>query len=303
MKRRTFFNKIVYLTALLGSSNIFGKLKEEVELKESYMGPDSDVVKEELRIAVVQQNGNPGRVEENRSKAVKRIRESIANGADVILFHEEMLAGYVDNLKELAEPSDGDSSKLFQEALKGSTAVVIYGYSELEGDDLYISAAVVSAKGLVANYRKTHLWWLAEGLRHEPSYYKPGDELVTFDLMGHKCGIMICYDGDFPEVARAYAKKGCSVLFWMNNRKSRGNDEVKYLAQRNSLIIPTSCCTGFNELGDWCNGGSNITGFMGENIADIWDKEGVIIDNVKPAEAIKARQGNPFFMGMRPNLY
>jgi predicted amidohydrolase len=256
-----------------------------------------------LRIAVVQQDGNPGRVEENRQKALGFAAEALGRKADVILFHEEMLVGYAENLRALAEPVDGPTTKAFQELLKGTRSLIIYGLTERDHDDYYISAPIVSAEGMVANYRKTHLWWKAEGLRHEPSFYKPGNELVTFDIKGTKCGIMICYDGDFPEMTRSYAILGCSVLFWMNNRGSRGHQEVTDLARQNSMIIPAACCCGMNEMGYSCPGGSNITGPKGELITDIWDKEGIIMADVQPGTVARLREENPWFTGLRPDLY
>ena len=74
------------------------------------------------------------------------------------------------------------------------------GLNETEGDKFYISAVVVSGRGVVTNYHKTHLWWNDHGARHEPTFYKPGQQLVTFNTKGAKCGLMICYDGDFPEM-------------------------------------------------------------------------------------------------------
>ena len=47
-----------------------------------------------MRIAVAQQNGNPGQPEENREKAIGFLLPALDLGADVILFHEEMLVGY-----------------------------------------------------------------------------------------------------------------------------------------------------------------------------------------------------------------
>ena len=114
---------------------------------------------------------------------------------------------------------------------------------------------------------------------------------------------MICYDCDFPEMTRSYANLGCKILFWMNNRGSRGHREVKDLAYRNSMIIHTACCCGLNEVGDQCQGGSNITGAKGEMIAEIWNKEGLIISDVNPGEVTQIREKNPWFTGMRPDVY
>ena len=262
-----------------------------------------DINNDIVRIAVIQQDGNPGQVEINRNKALASAEEALKQNADVILFHEELLVGYVENLKELAEPLNGPTTAAFQKLLSGSKSLIIYGLTEKDHKDYYISAPIVSASGVIANYRKTHLWWKAEGLRHEPTFYKPGNKLVTFEIKGHKCGIMICYDGDFPEMTRSYANLGCSMLFWMNNRGSRGHEEVKDLAYRNSMIIPSACCCGLNEQGYQCEGGSNITNFNGDLVDEIWDKEGMIMGDVYPGKVQKARKHNPCFKGQRQYLY
>jgi (R)-amidase len=256
-----------------------------------------------LRIAVIQQNGNPGQPGENRNKAAQFAAQALDRGADVLLFHEELLVGYAPNLRDLAEPLQGPTTQMFQKLLRGSESLILYGLTERDGEDYFISAPVVSAGGVLANYRKTHLWWHAEGLRHEPTYYKPGDRLVTFEAKGQRCGIMICYDGDFPEMTRAYANLGCAVLFWLNNRGSRGHSEVNDLAARNSMIIAASCCCGQDEAGAVCRGGSNITDADGKLLAEIWDEEGVILADVRPDEVPAMRASNPWYRGQRPELY
>lgn len=256
-----------------------------------------------LRVAVVQQQGNPGKPDENRDKAVAFARTALERGADLVLFHEELTLGYTPDLRQLAEPVDGPTTQAFQALLRGREARIVYGLTEREGEACYIAAPVVAAAGVVANYRKTHLWWRAEGLRHEPTYYRPGDRLVSFEIQGHRCGIMICYDGDFPEMTRAYAEMGCGILLWMNNRGSRGHEEVRDLAQRNSMVIAASCCCGPNEQGDLCRGGSNITDADGRLLAELWDEEGLIAAEVDPARALALRAGNPWYRGRRPELY
>ena len=256
-----------------------------------------------VRLAVVQMETVPGAVEKNRARALAFAGEALNKGADIILFHEELLVGYVANLKELAEAADGPTSRAFQSLLKGSRSLVLWGLTEREGDKCFIAATLVGASGVQANYRKTHLWWKEQGLRHEPAFYEPGNELVTFEVKGHKCGMMICYDGDFPEMTRSYANLGCGVLFWLNNRGSRGHEEVRGLAGANSIIMPTACCCGKNEEGGDCRGGSNITNHDSGLLAEIWDREGVIYADVDPEEALKARAGNPWYIGRRADLY
>jgi predicted amidohydrolase len=39
-----------------------------------------------------------------------------------------------------------------------------------------------------------------------------GDAIETIDVDGLRCGVAICYDAEFPEVARAFAERGAEVL-------------------------------------------------------------------------------------------
>ena len=256
-----------------------------------------------MRIAVIQQDHNPGQPEQNRQKALQAARTALKAGADLILFHEELLLGYSDRVRKLAEPVDGLTSHSFQDVLRGSEALVVYGLTERKNNDLFISAPVVSAHGVLACYRKTHLWWNATGLRHEPTFYRPGNELVAFLFRGQRVGIMICYDGDFPEMTRSYANLGCSVVLWLNNRGSRGHAEVTDLSLRNSMIIAASCCCGTDEAGRLCRGGSNVTGADGELLGELWDREGMVLADVDPQQALERRSRNPWFIGRRPELY
>lgn len=256
-----------------------------------------------VRIAVVQQETVPGAVNDNRAKALTFAREALHNHADLVLFHEALLVGYVPDIDTLAEPADGRTTRAFQELLRETDALILYGLVERDAAGCYTSAVLVAADGVRARYRKTHLWWNAAGARHEPTFFRPGDELVTFPLKGHRCGVMICYDGDFPEMTRAYANLGCAMLFWLNNRGSRGHHEVAPLARANSMIMATACCCGRNEAGDACRGGSNITDKDAALLSEIWDREGVIYADVDPGTVPEARRRNPWFSGQRQDLY
>lgn len=256
-----------------------------------------------MKIAVVQQNHSAGRVEENLSKALSFAKNALSKGAEIILFHEELLAGYTNNTRELSQELDGPETKAFSALLSGTDAKIIVGLTEKCGDRYYISASVVTKDGVIANYRKLHLWWNDVGPRDERIVFTPGEGLVCFEHKGVKCGLMICYDGDFPEMTRCYANLGCGLLFWLNNRGSRGHEEVKALAENNSMIMAASCCCGKNERGGTCRGGSNVTNHDGSLITEIWDNAGVIYADVDPAAALEARKANPWYTGRRPDLY
>ena len=103
--------------------------------------------------------------------------------------------------------------------------------------------------------------------------------------------------------AEALKERPDIMLFWMNNRGSRGHEEVQRLAWQNSMIIAASCCCGKDEADHTCRGGSNITGPDGNLLAELWDAEGVICADVHPEEILVKRNDNPWFRGRRPELY
>jgi predicted amidohydrolase len=100
----------------------------------------------------------PGAVDTNRAKALRFAIEALTHHPDLILFHEECLVGYVANCRDLAESKDGQTSKAFQSLLSGTDSHVLWGLTERDGDKIYIAATLVNARGVQANYRKTHLW-------------------------------------------------------------------------------------------------------------------------------------------------
>jgi predicted amidohydrolase len=256
-----------------------------------------------VRIAVVQQEVVPGDPQGNVAKAQEHARAALAHGADIVLFPESLTVGMIDDVKRVAEPVDGPTTRAFQRMVAGTEGLILYGLVERAGDDCHIAATLVGRDGVVANYRKAHLWWNDVGPRFEPGQYAPGDRLVTFPVKGHLSGVMICYDGDFPEMTRSYANLDCGMLFWMNNRTSRGHREVERLAWQNSMIMAVSCCCGRNEIGRTCSGGSNITDYDGRLIGEIWHDEGVVYADVDPAAALARRAQSPWYRGRRPELY
>ena len=104
-------------------------------------------------------------------------------------------------------------------------------------------------------------------------------------------------------MARAYANHGCVMLFWLNNRGSRDHSEVYPLVRANTIIMATSCCSGQNEAGHACRGGSNITDKDGSLLGEIVGREGIIYADVEPNTVLESRQRNPWFQGQRQDLY
>lgn len=76
----------------------------------------------------------------------------------------------------------------------------------------YFNAAlVIDDNGVVlASYRKVHLWG-----GYEASFFSPADQLLggRFPFHGISCGVLICFDVEFPESTRTLRLDGAEVVF------------------------------------------------------------------------------------------
>jgi predicted amidohydrolase len=87
---------------------------------------------------------------------------------------------------------------------------IVAGLVEREGHVIYNSAALIAPDGAVAGkYRKTCL------PRSEvEAGIAPGNDYPIFETRFGRLGIMVCYDGFFPEVARELTNRGAEVIAW-----------------------------------------------------------------------------------------
>jgi predicted amidohydrolase len=140
--------------------------------------------------------------------------DAAKEGAQVIAFHECSITGYTfarhlsrEQLLEVAEPlPDGPSVRALQDIAAEHNIVVLAGLFEKDADDkMYKAYVCVDKNGMVAKYRKLHPFI--------NPHLTPGDQYVVFDLLGWKCGILICYDNNIIENVRATKLLGADIIF------------------------------------------------------------------------------------------
>ena len=113
-------------------------------------------------------------------------------------------------MAECAEPIPGPSTKYFGELAKRHQLYIVAGLLEREGPLVYNVAALIGPDGdLVGKYRKVTLprGEIEGGIT-------PGNTYPVFETKLGKIGMMICYDGFFPEVARELSNRGAEVIAW-----------------------------------------------------------------------------------------
>jgi predicted amidohydrolase len=159
-----------------------------------------------LRSLLAQLAPVPGAPQANARRAAEIVA---AADPDLVVLPELWLSGYdLDRVHESAVELDSpELGMLCQTAAAAATAIVV-GFSERRSEHRVANAvALIDERGeLAAVYRKVQLFGRERGV------FEAGDELVIAELAGRRVGALICFDMEFPELARALARGGADLL-------------------------------------------------------------------------------------------
>jgi N-carbamoylputrescine amidase len=156
----------------------------------------------------------------NVRKAVERIAEAAAAGAQVVCL-QELFAGWYPCQSEdhrkfaEAEPIPGPTSDALAESARKNQVAVVGSLFERRAPGLYHNTAVLyDADGSLAGiYRKMHI--PDDPLYYEKFYFTPGDlGFRSFDTRFGRLGACVCWDQWYPEAARLTALTGAQIIFY-----------------------------------------------------------------------------------------
>jgi predicted amidohydrolase len=169
------------------------------------------------------------------AKFVDMVQSKISVGTDVILLPEGItVVGNGKKYVDVAETIPGPTTTKLGELAKAKKAYVVAGIIEREGIALYNTAVLIDRAGAVAGkYRKVYL------PREEiEGGLTPGSDYPTFATDFGRVGVMICWDLQYADPARALALRGAELLLvpiW------GGNEALgKARAIENRVFIATS---------------------------------------------------------------
>lgn len=163
----------------------------------------------------------------NIGRAAELVRS--AAHADLVALPELFVSGYqLDRLEPLALTPDDPAFTPLREAAREAQTGVVVGFAERFEHGVANSALCLDASGMVAGvYRKTHLFG------QEVGAFVAGDQLQPIELAGRRLGVMICFDVEFPEVARTLVLRGADLLLTISaNMEPYAVDHAVYARSR-----------------------------------------------------------------------
>jgi predicted amidohydrolase len=170
-----------------------------------------------VRLASVHYQPHAGKTPQEKCEQFAPLIEKAAKQkADLVVLPETLT--YYNTGKsfaEVAEPVPGPSTDYFSQLAKKHNLYIVAGLvergtNEREKHLVYNVAVLLGPDGEIAGkYRKVVLprGEIEKGIA-------PGHEYPVFETRFGKLGMMVCYDGFFPEVARHLSNRGAEVIAW-----------------------------------------------------------------------------------------
>ena len=165
-----------------------------------------------MKVELVQLAGRDGDTAYNLQRTIEAINNCRA-GTELLVFPETQLTGFPteDNIHLVAEPLNGPSITAIQQVARARDLAVVVGMAEAATDGkFYNTTVLITAEGVALSYRKTHLWASDCGV------FTPGDRYATALFKGVRVGLLICFDIEFPESARALGQLGAELIIVTN---------------------------------------------------------------------------------------
>jgi predicted amidohydrolase len=259
-----------------------------------------------LRVAAVQAESVAGDVEANVATAAQWATAAAAEGARLVVFPELFLCGYsprawADRPDDCDVTPDDARLSVLADVAQARGLVVIVGASvRTNGLPRRLSLLAFTPAGDVAvAYDKQHLCGV------EQSLFTAGTGGASLLVDGWDIGLGICYDGCFPEHARAAYDDGalvyaCPSAYVVGSEHRR---DVYYAAR----ALDNGIYVIFADLVGRCGelefgGGTAVYDPQGRAVARVDEGSGLAVADLDRSVVDEARRINPFAADRPPSL-
>lgn len=245
----------------------------------------------------------------NKTKNCEAVRALLQDTtADIIVLPELFNTGYTfldkKELVDLAETAHGETYEFMHGLAEEQKCALAYGFAEKEDDSIYNSMSFVAPAGIVATYRKSHLFF------EEKFIFNRGNTgFSSFEYSGVKFGMLICWDWIYPEAMRTLALRGAQVILHAANLVTPYcPDAMKTRAIENRVFVITA-----DRAGDEARGGktyhfigkSQIIAPNGDILVRVAEETCVEVSRIDPSLTLdkKMNKHNDLFIDRRADLY
>ena len=237
-------------------------------------------------------------VRKNLDKCVDFTRRCVdATGAELVVLPETATTGFTpdcsaEELWDLVSEVPGPVTEPVQAVARDLGVHVVLGTYERgpERGVVHNSAVLVTPDGEVAGvYRKTHPFCTehVDG----GGWVTPGDTVAVCETELGTIGMIICFDGDYPELSRIQAVQGAEVIcrpsallrsadIWELTSRARAYD--------NHVFVVGANATGADAAGWLYFGNSHIVTPVGHIVAKAASHEGWVSARLDPATALSS---------------
>jgi predicted amidohydrolase len=218
-----------------------------------------------------------------------------ATGAELVVLPESASTGFTpgvspEELWRLIDEVPGAITAPIQAVARRLGVHIVFGTYERGPSEgtVYNTAAVIGPDGTVlGTYHKTHLFCGEH--RADGGWVTPGDQATVVATELGAIGLIICFDGDYPELSRVTAVRGAEIIcrpsallrsadIWELTNRARAYD--------NHVFVIGANATGTDPAGVIYFGNSMIVTPVAEVVARAASHEGWVSARLDPETAL-----------------
>lgn len=267
-------------------------------------------MKKRFRAAVTQTLARLGDIPHNIELSTRLVEEAVRQGAELVVLPECMDTGYLfdspEHCRALAERvPDGQFVSALAALSRKHGIYIASGITEWDETRkrIFNTGVMLDRKGEVAIHY--HKQFLATHDQNWFSFGERGCPVVDTDL--GRIGLLICFDGRIPEIARSIALQGAEIIVDMANFFAMDQADMWGPARsyENGIWLIAATKAGY-ERSIYYPGGSMIVDPKGRVVAKMpYDRHGVVVADVFPdlARDKSIYAANDKFADRRPATY
>ncbi len=213
---------------------------------------------------------------------------SISEKIDLIVLPEMFTSGFTMRPEKIAETMTGETIFWLKQIAKAKDCAILGSLVIAENNNFYNRMVSIFPDGKMEFYNKKHLFSLAG----EDKKYTAGNQKKIVEFRNFKICLQICYDLRFPVFSRNTEDYDL-LIYAANWPKTRINAWDILLKAR---AVENMCYTiGVNRIGTDNNnleypGHSQIIDYLGNNLVEPQEKEGVFISKLDKSAMLETRK-------------